>query len=140
MISRPAVLSKMWTSCFHPGTPSAAARSNASGIETPTMKRNHGKTTSARVIPSASGGRMWCIHDGAAGPRSLTKTMSRIVSPRRASTEATRPAGTGAVVGSMVIGIALFGFLCAALQERVNSDIERTRVHYSKSDRHDASP
>ncbi len=32
---------------------------------------------------------MWCIQDGAAGPRSLTKTISKIVKPRNASTDTT---------------------------------------------------
>ena len=58
-------------------------------METPTIKRNAGKTTSASVMPSAFEGWMWCIQEGAPGPRSLTKIMSKIVRPRRVSTEAT---------------------------------------------------
>ena len=46
------------------------------------MKRNAGKTMSASVMPSAFEGWMWCIHEGAPGPRSLTKIINKIVSPR----------------------------------------------------------
>src|SRR5262245_60198555 len=48
-------------------------------------------------MPSAPGGWMWCIQEGAAGPRSLTKTMSRMVRPRRTSTESMRPPADGAL-------------------------------------------
>ncbi len=92
MKSRPAVRIKMCPIKVHRDVPDCNRRSNASGIERPTMKRKAGKTTSASVMPSALGGWMWCIQEGAPWPRSLTKIIKRIVSPRRTSTEATRPA------------------------------------------------
>ena len=111
-----AVLSKMWTSCFHTGTlePAPAAEGqrdrDADDEEEPREDQ-----ASARVIPSASGGRMWCIQDGAAGPRSFTKTARRTRQSPQSVNRGDPPKRESkrSRSGSMVIGIALFGFLWA---------------------------
>jgi hypothetical protein len=86
--------------------PSAAARLNASGIETPAMKRNAGNTMSGSVIASALALACRSQLGARATPaRSLTKIINVITSPRKASTDAMRSraeagAGTGDSAGT----------------------------------------
>jgi hypothetical protein len=63
----------------------------AKGSDIPTIKRNAGKTISTKVIPSAVAGICF-IHCGIPDTpaTSFTKTITKIVMPRNASTDLMR--------------------------------------------------
>src|SRR5205814_34316 len=90
--TRAAARATMCLCSRHPCSPSFSRAAMENGIAMPTMNRNAGKTTSAKLIASASAGMCLSQGDTPATPAtSLTKIIATKVRPRNASMAGARP-------------------------------------------------